>query len=88
MSWFKDNLWPAWFWNRWYAKLNDAYENGYQDGMGQKGHNDLVVSVRKQTEERIIKLLEPLTICDEGCDHYDCGTWEYTRAIALIKGEK
>lgn len=38
-------------------------------------------------QERIIKLLEPLTICDEDCDHYNCGTWALKQGIALIKGE-
>ncbi len=38
--------------------------------------------------ERIIKLLEPLTICDEDCDHYNCGTWALKQGIALIKVEK
>lgn len=38
-------------------------------------------------QERIIKLLEPLTICEDDCDHYDCGTWALKQGIALIKGE-
>lgn len=42
---------------------------------------------REQEKERIIKLLEPLAICADDCDHYDCGTWGYQHAIALIKGE-
>lgn len=41
--------------------------------------------------ERIIKLLEPLAICDEicnsGCYPEDCSAPSFRYAIALIKGE-
>ena len=38
--------------------------------------------------KRILALIEPMTICDEDCDHYNCGTWALKEAIALIKREK
>ena len=90
-NWFKDNLWPSWFWNSYYGKLNQAYENGYRDGMGQKGHNDLVVLVRKQTKEGIIKQIETLRCPENGVEH-DCldelGGYTVNDLIALIRGEK
>lgn len=43
---------------------------------------------RKQEQERIIALLEPYTICDNACDHYDCTTYGFAESIAIIKGER
>lgn len=43
---------------------------------------------RTTEQQRIIKLLEPYTICDDACDHYDCVTYGFERSIELIKGEK
>jgi len=43
---------------------------------------------RKQEQERIIKLIEPFTVCDDDCDHYGCTTFLAEQVIAIIKGEK
>ncbi len=51
-------------------------------------YNEGVRNGEEVAEERIIKLLEPLTICADDCDHYDCGTWALKQGIDLIKGEK
>lgn len=71
MRWFKDNLWPAWFWNRWYANLHEAYENGYFDGMGQPGKEYITKLVERQTNARIQARIESRVSDLRGCHKDD-----------------
>lgn len=40
---------------------------------------------RKEEQERIIKLLEVESICEDDCDHYDCVFGAFSVAIDIIK---
>ena len=54
--------------------MDTPYTQGFKAGMAYEN-------------ERIIKLLEPLTICDDECDHYNCGTWALKQGLALINAK-
>lgn len=57
-NWFKDNLWPSWFWNSYYGKLDQAYEYGYMDGVGQKGQMYVSLIAERSTKHHIRTKIE------------------------------
>lgn len=67
--------------------MSDIYTTAPVPTIGESYEIGRAHGVRAE-QQRIIRLIEPFTVCDDDCDHYGCTTFVAEQVIALIKGEK